>query len=179
MPTPSPESGYTWSPYATIQGGCKAVTSIEVTPGVHKLLLGPVGSGPILNRDLNAFQDNGQSYPASAVVGSAVLAQPGQVAVVSFIATDSTSAGTPLTLGVLMDEALPYFKGPFDILKEYVADPPTLTRSRSIPSQRFYLAEIDGAAACRHMQVKIQWATENAMNELLSMTIFGAFYQEN
>jgi len=122
MATPSPESGYTWSPFATIQGGCKAVTSIEVTPGVHRLLLGPTGTGPILNRDLNASQDNGVSYPANAVIGSAVLAQPGQVAVVSYIVTDSAPFGTPLTLGVLMDEALPYYTGTFDILKENVPE---------------------------------------------------------
>jgi hypothetical protein len=180
IPTPSPESGYTWSPFATIQGGCKAVSSIEVTPGVHRLLLGPVTTGPLLNRDLDASQDNGMSYPANAVIGSAVLAQPGQVAVVSFIVTDSVNVGgTPLTLGVLIDEALPYFTGSFDILKEYVADPPTLAPSRSIPSQRFYLSDNDSGAVCRHIQMKVIWATENAPNELLTLTVFGAYFQEN
>lgn len=178
MPTPAPEQGYTWSPFASIVGGCKAVQSIEVEPGVHKLLLGPVGSGPILNRDLAAFQDNGQNYPASAVIGSAVLAQPGQVAIVSFITTESVRTGTPLTLGVIFDEALPYYTGPFDILKVWEPDPPGLKRSRSFYAQRFYLSEAKDEAACRHCQVLIQWAAENAANELSTLTIFGGFLQE-
>src|SRR5712691_5701724 len=76
-PTAAPESGLTWSPFATIVGGCKAVQSIEVAPGVHKLLLGPTGSGQILKRDLTVNTDNGTSYSAFGVMGSIVLAQPG------------------------------------------------------------------------------------------------------
>jgi len=29
------------------------------------------------------------------------------------------------------------------------------------------------------MQMKVIWATEAAQNELLTLTVFGAFYQEN
>lgn len=179
LPTPAPETGYTWCPYATIVGGVKALQSIEVTPGVHKLLLGPTGTGPILARNLNVFQDNGISYPANATIGSAVLAQPGQVAVVSFITAESVNIGTPLTLGLLIDEALPYFKGPFDVLKDWVNDPPHLKPSKSILNQRFWLCELDEAAAMRHMQVQIQWAEDNVQNELLALTVFGGFVQEN
>jgi hypothetical protein len=39
-PTASPESGLTWSPYASIVGGTSAVQSIETSPGVVKLLIG-------------------------------------------------------------------------------------------------------------------------------------------
>jgi hypothetical protein len=80
MPTPAPETGYTWSPYASLVGGCSAVCAIETSPGQHQLLIGPATSGPILTRDITAFTDNGVSYEANAVIGSAVLAQPGQVA---------------------------------------------------------------------------------------------------
>ena len=62
-PTPSPEQGITWSPFATIIGGVKAVQSIEVSPGVHKLLLGPVTSGPLLNRDITT----GRTIPAATI----------------------------------------------------------------------------------------------------------------
>lgn len=179
MPTPAPESGYTWSPFATIIGGVKALSSIEITPGVHKLLLGPITTGPILNRDLANWQDNGNSYYANAVLGSAVLAQPGQIALVQHITTDTVRVGTPLTLGVILDEALPYYTGAWDTLKVWVPDPPGLTESASILSQRFYLSEMEDAAACRHMQIKVQWAAENALNELLTLTIYGGFLQEN
>lgn len=180
MPTPAPESGYTWSPYASIVGGCKAVMSIEVEPGEHKLLLGPVGSGPILNRDLAVFQDNGVSYPANAVVGSAVLAQPGQIASVGFVTTDSirVAGGTPLVLGLLLDEAVPYYTGPFDILKHSVNDPPTLRPSKSLMSQRFYLSDDEEPAVCRHMQMLVDFGTQSVQNELLTLTVFGGFFQE-
>lgn len=176
--TPAPETGYTWSPYATIVGGVKALQSIEVTPGKHKLLLGPVAAGPILNRDLTSFTDNGVAYPASAVVGSAVLAQPGQVATVGFITTESVRTGIPVVLGVLMDEAVPYFTGPFDILKHFVNDPPDLKVSKSLLPQRFYMSDSQEEAVCRHMQVKIDFGVDTVQNEMLTLTIFGGFLQE-
>lgn len=179
MPTPAPETGYTWSPFANIVGGVKAIQSIEVTPGKHKLLLGPLNSGPILQRDLSVFQDNGQSYPANAVLGSMVLAQPGQVATVGFITTDAVRIGSPLVLGVIMDEALPYYTGAFDILKNSVNDPPTLKQSKSLNAQRFYMSDSQEEAVCRHMQVMVNFGTEAVQNELLTLTIYGGFMQES
>lgn len=179
-PTPAPETGYTWSPYATIVGGVKALQSIEVTPGTHKLLLGPVGAGPILNRDLGTFTDNGTAYPANAVIGSAVLAQPGQVAEVSFIATTSVrvAGGTPLVIGVILDEALPYYTGPFETLKHSVNEPPNLKQSKSLLPQRFYMSDSQEEAVCSNLQVKVDFGTQSVQNELLTFTIFGGFLQE-
>lgn len=179
MPTPSPEQGYTWSPFAQIVGGVKAVQSVEVTPGVHKLLLGPTGTGPLLKRDLSTWQDNGTSYTAWAVIGSAVLAQPGQVAVVGFITTESVRTGTPVSLGVIFDEALPYYTGPWNVIKNWEPDPPGLTQSSSFYAQRFFMSDTHDPAVCRHMQIKVMWNQENAQNELTSLTLYGAFEQEN
>lgn len=179
MPTPSPEQGYTWSPFAQIVGGAGAVQSVEVSPGVHKLLIGPTGTGPLLKRDLSVWQDNGTSYPAWAVIGSAVLAQPGQVAVVGFITAESVRTGTPASLGVIFDEALPYYTGPWNVIKTWEPDPPGLTQSTSFYAQRFFMNEAHDSAACRHMQIKVQWNQENAQNELTSLTVYGAFEQEN
>jgi len=39
-PTAAPESGLMWAPFATIIGGTSAVQSIEVSPGVFRLLIG-------------------------------------------------------------------------------------------------------------------------------------------
>jgi hypothetical protein len=181
MSTPAPETGsYTWSPFAKIVSGVKALQSIEVTPGNHQLLSGPVGTGLILQRDLDTNQDGGVSYPANAVLGSCVLAQPGQIAVVPFITVESVGIGTPIVLGVLIDEALPYYTGPFNILKIWENDPPNLKPSISLPSQRFYLADdTDYAAAMRHLQIQINWAAENFPNELSTITIFGGYLQES
>lgn len=180
MTTPAPETGNTWSPFASITGGVKAVQSIEVTPGVHRLLLGPISTGEILQRDLNLFTDNGTPYSAYAVVGSAVLTQPGQVAQVAHIVTDCVKIGSPLSLGILVDEALPYYTGPIDILKNWESDPPNLPTSRSFYSQRFYLSDQDNVlATMRHCQVQVNFSpADTVQNELLTMTIFGTYSQE-
>ena len=171
----------TWSPFAEIAGGCRAVQSVEVTPGVHRLLVGPVGEGNILARDLDVFMDNGYTYGAYAVLGSVVLAQPGQVAVVGFITTESVRTGTPLTLGLFLDEALPYYTGQPELLKQWVNDPPTLAPSKSLLAQRFYLAELpEDAPVVRHMQIQINWSpNDSVQNELLTLTVFGGFMQES
>lgn len=179
MPTPAPETGYTWSPFAPIVGGVKAVQGIEVIPGKHKLLLGPTAAGPILNRDLTVFTDNGTAYEAYAVLGSMVLAQPGQIAVVSFITTEAVRIGTPIVLGVIFDEALPYYQGSFDILKHWVPDPPTAKQSKSFYAQRFYMSDSNEEAVCRHIQVKIDFGKQTVQNELEALTVFGAYMQES
>jgi hypothetical protein len=185
--TPAPEQGsVAWSPFSAIVGGAGAIKSIETSPGVHNLLVGQTGSSSvILARDLSATTDggttgsNGTGFNAFGVIGSIVLAQPGQIAKIAFIATDSVKVGTPLVLGVILDEALPYFQGSFDTLKHWVTDPPGLPESTSILSQRFYLAEDEQTSAyCKHLQVLFQWPAEAALNELQTFTIYGAYEVE-
>ena len=180
MSTPAPETGYTWSPFASIVGGAGMVQSIEITPGVHRLLVGPTGTGAILERDLNTWADNGTPYPANAIIGSCVLVQPGQVATVAFVTTESVRIGSPINIGVLVDEAVPYYTGPFDILKNRTNDPPNLPASKSIYADRFYFTELrDSTAVMRHCQIQVIWSpTDTVMNELWSMTLFGAYQQE-
>lgn len=173
--TASPEVGLTWSPFATIAGGCKAVQSVEVLPGVHKLLIGPTSSGPILARDLTSWTDNGSSYAANFTIGSIVLAQPGQVAELAFVTTDATATGSKPVVSVLIDE----IAGTFDNLPRFTTDPPQLVSPSSIYAQRFYFSQSQAPAICRHLQLQIAWPAENAGNELLSMTIFGAYMQED
>jgi hypothetical protein len=173
-PTPAPESGQTWSPFATIAGGVKALASIETSPGTTNLLLGSTGSGPILKRDITTNADNGTAYLANFTVGSIVLAQPGQVAEVAFITTDCLAIGTKPTISVLLDEV----KGTFDNLEESVDDPPQLDPSASLYAQRFSLLKGDRPAKCRHLQWQCQWPAEDAANEMLSATIFGGFQSE-
>jgi hypothetical protein len=183
--TPAPETGQCWSPFATIVGGLGIVQNVETSPGIHTLLLGPTGTGQVLYRSSTATTDggttgiNGTAYPAYAVFGSYVLTQPGQIAQVGFFTTDSVKVGSPLILGVILDEALPYYTGSFEILKHWVTDPPGLPESTSMLGQRFYISELDNeSAACRHLQILVQWPAENAMNELTSFSIWGSFVQE-
>jgi len=81
-----------------------------------------------------------------------------------------------LEIGLLIDEALPYFTGSFDMIKKWVNDPPGLKPSKSLFSQRFYLSEDeDEAAYCRHMQLMVSWPAENTQSELVGFTVFGCY----
>ncbi len=175
MPTPAPESGLTWCPKATIVSGCRAIQSIETTPGNIQLLIGPSTSGPILFRDYDNSTDDGASYPAWFKLGSLVFAQPGQLAAIEFITTDSIKVGTPLTLGVLLGE----ISGDFETLADYTSDPPQLPPSNSLYNQRFYLSQTKEAAVCRHMQITVSWPAEPYANEIISLTPFGGFSVED
>jgi hypothetical protein len=190
---PAPEQGLSWSTFADILPngqGCGAIKSVEVTPGQHLLLSGPAvgtqNSGQTNARDLMASTDggltetDGTTYPAWAVFGSYVCAQPGQVANIYFVTTDSVRTGTPLIIGLYLDEALPYYGGSPQIIKRWETDPPNLPESMSIYGQRFYVSEDhEECASLRHMQVLVQWAPEAALNELLSFTIYGSFTPES
>jgi hypothetical protein len=178
-PTPAPEQGITWSPFATIVGGVKAIASIETVPGVTNLLLGPVTSGPILKRSITSFQDNTSNYTWFATVGSHVLANPGQLAEVGFIATDCVATGTRPSISVLFNEAVPFYTGPFSPINNWTADPPTIAESTSMYAQRFYMSETGQPAVCRSMQWRIDFPAENYFNELLSTTIWGCLLVES
>jgi len=185
-PTPSPETGITWSPIANFLpsiGGFSAVQSVETSPGTHSLLVGPPSSpsgtlGPILQRDYTVYTDNGVPYAANAVFGSLVLAQPGQLALVESLTTDSVATGIPLSLAVQLDEIAPISSGYFEGLTTFVADPTEVSESNSIYGQRFYLSQTQQPAVCRHLQIEVNFGKDTVQNELLSMTLFGGFEQE-
>lgn len=262
MSTPTPETGMTWSPIAVNSQGFSAVQSVETSPGVHTLLLGPPSSGQILKRDSSVYSDNGLSYNAYSVIGSLVLAQPGQLAYAKSVTTDSMAIGTPLTLQVQLDEIsyitglatvaiqvagsgyaigdLAYVglsgnqraqvkvtsisgSGPtgpvtglsiaypgknypglssniptvaitgsgtglrvnittggmFENLTLSVPDPTQLTASQTLNAQRFYLSQTQQPAVCRHMQIAVEFGTDVVKNELLSLTVYGSFEQED
>jgi hypothetical protein len=188
--TPAPENGngvVAWSPFGTIAGGSvSAIKATEVSPGVHRLLVGQASAtGRILNRDLSATTDagvtgaTGTAYPAYGVIGSIVLAQPGQIAKVAFITTVCVRTGTPPIIGVLLDEALPYYTGSFDILKNWKNDPPNLPAGKSFYRQRFYISDDEQTSAyVMDMQIMVQFPTEAALNELQTLTVFGAYEVE-
>lgn len=266
LPTPAPETSgsVTWCPQAKTSAAFSAVQSVETSPGVHTLLLGPSSSGPILQRDPSVYTDNGAAYEAFSVIGSLVLAQPGQLAYAKLITTDSVAIGTPLTLEVQLDEisgitgitpgpvavdfggdsyqvgdvisinqvsilgratggtaqvtgisgagsgpvtslqlltpGKNYFTaigvattgghgsgltvnivagGLFEDLTLSVPDPTQLSPSITINAQRFYLSQTQQPAVCRHMQIAVEFGTDAVKNELLSLTLYGSYEQEN
>ena len=183
-PTSAPESGANWSPTANIQGGFSAVQSVEVTPGVFRLLLGTTFStGRIRYRDVTVNTDifgighTPTPYPAWATFGSITLASPGQLAAIAFITLDSEKIGTAAALSVLMNEVNPS-KVPFESLKRTRQDPPLLPPAETLYSDRFSLLQKQRPVWCRHFQMRIDWPAENAANELIGFTIFGQLWQE-
>jgi len=169
----APEQGSAWSTRANIAGmGC--VQSVEITPGIFRLLWTSVNPGPIMMRDVNAKTDNGVAFPVSTVFGNIVVAQPGQLAAISFITLESVRVGTRAGLALLLGE----ISGQFDELKRTRQDPPNLPPSTTLFSDRYHFAQNQKTAWCRHFQMEISWPPEDAFNELLTFTIFGQTWQE-
>lgn len=177
-PTPAPETGLTWAPFAAIVNGVSQVQSVETSPGIHNLLIAPHTSGPILMRNSSVFTDNGLTYDANFVFGSIVLAQPGQLAELVFITTDSIATGTTPSLAVQLDELFAFAEGGFENLPAFGPDPPQLEPSTSMFSQRFYLSQTQQPAVCRSLQIRVDWRVDTVQNELLSLTLFGGYSSE-
>jgi hypothetical protein len=173
----APEQGSAWSTRADIaQMGC--VQSVEVTPGKFRLLIGSTVAGPVLQRDRNARTDNGTSYPVRTVFGNIVLAQPGQLAALSFITLESERAGTRAGLALLLGEIRATPNNPFDKLDRTRQDPTNLPPSETLYSDRYHFEQNQKTAWCRHFQMEVTWPAEDADNELLTFTIFGQTWQE-
>ena len=171
----APEQGSAWSTKATLAGftmGC--VQSVEVTPGSYRLLISGNTNGIVLQRDRTKNTDNGEAYPVQTVFGSIVLAQPGQLAALSFVTLESVRLGTRAGLALLLGEV----SGTFDVLNRTRQDPPILPPSSTLFSDRYHFQQNQQEAWCRHFQMEVTWPAEDYPNELLTFTIFGQTWQE-
>jgi hypothetical protein len=134
---------------------------------------------PTLAQTPGTTINTGTPYPCYAVIGSIVLANPGQIAKIAFVTTTCVKTGSPVVLGLILNEALPYYKGSFDTIKRWVPDPPNLPSSKSFYQQRFYVSEDhETPAYCMHLQVMLQFPAEAAQNEVQTFCIFGAYEVE-
>ena len=164
-----------WSTAAQVVGGAGAIASIDLpasfgTVEQYLLLTGRTsGSGNILGRTLGTFQDQGENYPASAIVGSLLVAAPGKTALVKSVLIERMPVGTDAIVSVLLDE----ISGTFVTLPNPVADPPLLKPSTSIIAKKHWLraAQQPLPEQMRHLQVQIAFNAENAQNELLSLAL--------
>jgi hypothetical protein len=169
----APETGSAWSPRANFASlGC--VQSVEVTPGVYRLLMSGTSTGPILQRDRTKNTDNGLTFACMTRFGSIVLALPGQLAALSFITLESVRLGTRPALALLLGE----LDGTFEVLERTRQDPPNLPPSNTLFSDRYHVEQNQKPVWCRHFQMELSWPAEDAANELLTFTIFGQHWQE-
>ena len=172
----APEQGSAWSTKATLSGfnmGC--VQSVEVTPGTYRLLISGTTAGCRSFRETASKNtDNGQKYPVQTVLGSIVLAQPGQLAALSFITLESVRLGTRAGLALLLGEISGTLKPLTAPVKTPQISPPAAPFIQTVTTSRRTRNE----AWCRHFQMEISWPAEDAANELLTFTIFGQTWQE-
>lgn len=169
-----------WSPFAAITNGCKMVQSVETVPGIKKLLVGaPTGGKQILKRDLTVFTDNGTQYDAFFVMGSIVLAHPGQLALLKFIEFDFSGVSFQPTISYLLNEISGIFT-PFTSAPQF--DPPSLYGKTVSPSSyspnRYYFLGNASLARARHLQIKVDFGTTSNGDEMYNCTIFGRLFVE-
>jgi hypothetical protein len=176
-PVAAPESGNVWSPQAVFAAGIKAIASIEISPGVKRLILGPSADGhPILMRDKSVHSDNAANYQAFAIVGSIVMAQPGTTVGVQYVVLEEEmiAGASAASLSVMFDEIAQFDIYSTPPLRNQRTDPPNLPASKTVRATRYWIAQdANTVQVCRHMQQKILWPAENFPNELLTATIFG------
>lgn len=184
----APESGNVWSPAAVVAspGKVRAMASIEITPGVKTLLVGPgVNNNPILKRDTTTNADNGVNYTAHATMASVVLAQPGTTAGVQFVVTEEKliDNASAVTVRMLFDEIIygsPHIHSTdFRTLRNITNDPPNLPVQKSIRTQRLWtMQDPSTVIKCRHYQQDLVWPAENYANELYTNTVYGRLPQK-
>lgn len=179
-----PDGGSVWSTKRNIVGGCSAVQSIETSPGLFQLLIGPpAGGGSVLYRDTTVFADATVAYPSNCRIGAITLAQPGQLANPTFLTADFAYLGSNPTLSVLFDELDAANGAVFTTLVKTDNDPPHLTAPLTVFSYRYHVRQATSGAqipaACRWMQLKVDFgSSDGQQNELLTLSIFGSYEQE-
>jgi hypothetical protein len=181
-PVASPESGYLWSPRAAILGGTSAVQSVETSPGTNQLLIAPASSGPILFRDATVRQDYTggayASYPSWTVKGNIVLCQSGEVAEIAHIGLKSMAVGNRPLVGLLLGEIAATTATPFDTLQITSNDPPDLPASQTLYSDRYAALQNGMCPKCDNFQLKIDYGAQNAADEELVFSVYGAKHAE-
>jgi len=169
-PNQQPEGLVCWSPKATVTGGASYLSAVETSVGVHQLMVASGSS--VLVRNWAVYTDNGSAYTGYATFGSIVLTQPGQLAEVQSICTEFRAVGSQPSLAILPNE----ISGSFTSLPQSQPDPPQLSPSQSIYSNRYYLSQCTFPTVMRHLQMKVSFATENSASEMLGYSIYGAIH---
>lgn len=171
-----------WSPFAAITGGCQMLQSIEISPGVKKLLVGSTSAGQkILERSTTIFTDNGTQYDAKATIGSLRLCHRGEIALCRFVEADFALVTTNPTVSFLINEIATSTLAPFVPFTTANAlyDPPAQYGITGTPPQtynplRFYFLDATSLAKAVHMQIKIDFGTTAVADECFNLTLYGA-----
>jgi hypothetical protein len=178
--------GPVWSPFANITGGAQMVQSIEVTPGIKKVLVGPTpattaanGGAQILERNLSVYTDGGVMYDSFFVLGSVMLCNPGQLCLLKFLEMDFSGVNYQPTISYLLNEISGAFTQ-FTLAPQF--DPPSLYGSTLSPTSyspnRYFFSGTGSLARARHMQIMVDFGITPNPDELFNLTIFGRIFVE-
>jgi hypothetical protein len=181
-PVAAPETGLQWSPLSKIANSASAMQSIEVAPGQFKLLIGPpvgvINTRPIGFRDNEAKKDFGAAYPSWEVLGNIVLCESGEIAEIAHIALKSAAAGARPKVALLLGEIKATSTAPWDNLAITSTDPPILPPPQSYYSDRYSAMQNGVCPKCDNFQLKIDYGAQDAADELLTFSVYGAKYKE-
>jgi hypothetical protein len=178
--TNPPESGWIWSPFAATVMGTSAVQSVETSPGVFNLLMGPATSGPINMRDTTGtvWTDLGTAYPSWDAKGVNLLCATGQWTEVAHISAKSMAVGARPAVSVLLGEINPSTERPWNLLEVTSSDPPSTPRSKSVFSDRYALAQNGVADEGDCILTKFDYGLQAYGDELLDWGIFATTEDE-
>lgn len=173
-------SGILWSPIASVAGGSSAVQSVETSPGVFDLLIGPASSGPVLKRDTTGavYGDNGTTYSAWDAKGVNLLCSTGQWTEVAHISAKSAAVGARPIVSVLLGEIAPSVQRPWNVLDVTSPDPPDTPRSVSVYSDRYGLAQNGMADTGDCILTKFDYGSQAVADELLDWGIYASTEDE-
>jgi hypothetical protein len=171
---------------------CSAAGSIEVSPGVWRLML--CSNTTLAFRDLSNFADLGNTYQPNAVFGTIQVADPGTLAkigAIGGIVLETTNVGIQPSLSILPNDTGATLSnavgsqitGAFVNLstgRNPLPSPPTLgAQASGYRSLVYYYASGKGLSSfVKHFQFQISAPSQNAATELLGFCIFGDQKQE-
>jgi hypothetical protein len=159
-----------WDTLATPANGFGPIASIDTAIGTRSLV-SAASSTNIVKRDPTVFADSGTAYSAFATIGSIVLSEPGEPAVmVKSVVVTSAAVGTNLVIAVLPNE----ISGSFTTIPFAAADPFQLPASSSLNMKRYDWKGVQTPLAqiVKHLQVKLTLpATDTVKNEIFTLGV--------
>ena len=158
--------------------------SIETSRGIHQLLVSnpgniPSGNQVILYRDETGtvYTDNLLPYTCYFTMGSINVANPGQIAGLTFLNLRATRVGTAPAPSFLLNEV----SGAFTAFPDSQAYPWQIfgatKQPTSLYANAYYFRDAGVPALAEHLQIKVSFPAENFANEVLSLTLYGVIEQ--
>lgn len=157
--------------------GVGVVKSVETSAGVWTLLLASSNANDfIYQRSFGApsCQDNGHSYPCSAVPGNVSISEPGQpLSAIEFLNLYGANVGSVPTISILPNETSATNGAAFTILPVAQDEPAWLPTPKSYMAKRWPVLANTGPTPLltRHLQVKIDYGTNASASELYALGV--------